>query len=370
MERAKYAVVGCGSVSWNRYFKEGNWQAVTEAGGDLVAVCDTVEVRARRAAEAFDVLCYLDLDEMLERAEFDLLVNLTSVPAHYALSLKGLRAGRHVYTQKPMTVTVDEATTLIEEAAQGKLKLVAEDAGPIQPVHRTMIKLIREGAIGKVVWARARCTHWGPAIIDNWPTDPTWFYQQGAGPLRDVGIERLHLLTAMLGPARRVTAMSGIHQPEVIVRGGPNAGKRIMVTEDDITLLILDFGEATYAMLDTAWVNCRATLMPNMEVYGQKGVLSHVTGGGNKGQAYEFDLQLYRDEPELGIRGWTSVDVIPPLRCDPPPSVVGLVHAVECILEDKTPVLSGEHARHCIEIIEKAFVAARTGVTQELATAF
>jgi hypothetical protein len=48
----------------------------------------------------------------------------------------------------------------------------------------------------------------------------------------------------------------------------------------------------------------------------------------------------------------------------------GLVHAVECILEDKPPVLSGEHARHCIEIIERAFVAARTGVTQELETTF
>jgi predicted dehydrogenase len=366
----KYAIVGCGSVSWNRYFKDGNWEAVASAGGKLVAVCDTFEERAKRPAEKFGVPYYLDLDEMLEKQDFDLLVNLTHVPAHYALSLKGLQAGKHVYTQKPMTVTVEEATTLVEEAAERNLKLVAEDAGPIQPVHRTMISLVKDEVIGKVAYVRARCNHWGPAIIDNWPTDPTWFYQKGAGPLRDVGIERLHMITALLGPAKRVTAMSGVNQPEVVVRGGPNQGKEIEVTADDITLLLLDFGNSVFAMLDSAWLNYRATLMPNMEIYGQKGVISHVRGGGNKSEAYDFELQLYRDEPELGIRGWTGVDVIPPLRPDPPPSVVGLVHAIECIQEDKKPILSGEHARHCIEIIEKAFAAAQTGVTQPLETTF
>jgi predicted dehydrogenase len=370
MDKVTYAVVGCGSVSWNRYFKEGNWQVVADAGGELVAVCDTVEARAKRPAEKFDVPYYLDLDEMLAKQDFDLLVNLTNVPTHYPLSLKGLQAGRHVYTQKPMTVTVEQATTLIDEAAKRDRKLVAEDAGPIQPVHRTMISLVKDGVIGKIAYVRARCNHWGPAIIDNWPTDPAWFYQKGAGPLRDVGIERLHMITALLGPAKRVTGMSGINQPEVVVRGGPNKGKRIQVTEDDVTLLIMDFGESTFAMLDSAWLNQRATLMPNMEIYGQKGVISHVRGGGNKGEAYDFELQLYRDQPELGIRGWTGVDSIPPLRRDPPPSVVGLVHAIECILEDKEPILSGEHARHCIEIIEKGFLAARTGVTQDLTTTF
>lgn len=368
MDKVEYAIVGCGSVSWNRYFKDGNWEAVADSGGELVAVCDTFEDRAKRPAEKFGIPYYLDLDEMLEKQDFDLLVNLTHVPAHFTLSLKGLQAGKHVYTQKPMTVTVEEATTLIDEAAKRNLKLVSEDAGPIQPVHRMMINLVKDGVIGKVTYVRARCNHWGPAMIDNWPTDPTWFYE--VGPVRDVGIERLHMVTALLGPAKRVTAMSGINQPEVVVRGGPNKGKKIKVTADDVTLLLMDFGDATFAMLDNSWLNYRATLMPNMEIYGQKGVISHVRGGGNKSAAYDFELQLYRDEPELGIRGWTGVDVIPPLRRDPPPSVVGLVHAVECVLEDKKPILSGEHARHCIEIIEKGFLAAKTGVTQELETTF
>jgi predicted dehydrogenase len=364
MRKVTYAIVGCGSVSGNRYFKEAD--AVAAAGGQLVAVCDRYEERARPRAEQFGVPYYLDLDDMLQEEDFELLVNITNVQAHYALSLKGLQAGRHVYTQKPMTVTVEEATTLIEEAAKRELKLVAEQVVGLSPVNRTIRRLLQNDVIGKVTWARATCTHWGPAIIDNWPTDPSWFYQKGAGPLRDVGIERLHQLTALLGPAKRVSAMSGINQPEVVVRGGLKKGMRIEVTQDDITLLTLDFGDAIFAMLDTAWVNVRESFTPRLEIYGQKGVISLPRGGDPRAPA----IMLYRDEPALGIRGWTEVNQIPPLRPDPPARVAGVVHAIECIQEDKQPIPTGEHARHCIEIMEKAFQAARTGVVQDLETEF
>jgi hypothetical protein len=55
---------------------------------------------------------------------------------------------------------------------------------------------------------------------------------------------------------------------------------------------------------------------------------------------------------------------------DSSPAVLGLVHAIRCIIGNRKPLLSGERARHCIEIIEKAFPAARTGITQDLTTSF
>lgn len=367
-DRVKYAIVGCGSVSRNRYFN--NVDAIAAVGGHLVAVCDTFEERARPRAEQFGVPYFLDLDEMLAQVDFDLLLNLTFEQAHYSTSLKALQANRHVYTQKPMAVTVAEADALIDEAARRNLKLVAEEARPIFLLNRTIRRLIDAGVIGKVTWARVTCTHWGPAIIDNWPTDPSVKYQKGSGPLRDPGVERLHLLTSLLGPARRVTAMSGINQPEVVVRGGPNKDMRIQVEEDDITLLTLDFGDSVFAMLDAAWVNTSATHTPPLEIYGQKGVITHMGGPSRAPGQLDFDLRLYRDEPELGVRGWTQVQAVPPPSPEPSIAITGVVHAIECICEDKKPLLSGEHARHCIEIMEKAFVAARTGRTQQLETTF
>jgi predicted dehydrogenase len=118
--------------------------------------------------------------------------------------------------------------------------------------------------------------------------------------------------------------------------------------------------------LDTAWVNARESFTPRLEVYGQKGVISLPRTADPRAPS----VLLYRDEPELGIRGWTEVNQIPALRPDAPPRVAGLVHAIECIQEDKKPIPTGEHARHCIEIMEKAFLSARTGMVQELETVF
>ena len=362
MEKVTFAIVGCGSVSGNRYFP----RLADLKLGQLTAVCDGVAERAQRRGEEFGVPWFISFDDLLDRGDFDLLVNLTGVQQHFPLNLKALQAGKHVYTQKPMTTTVTEATTLIDEAAERGLKLISEDACPLFGYNIAIRNLLKEGVIGKVCWARSRCTHRTPAIIDNWPTDPSWFYQKGAGPLRDVGIERIQLLTSLLGPVRRVTAMSGISQPELIVRGGPYQGKRIHVEVDDVSLLTMDFGDSVFAMLDCAWIGPPfASRVPDLEIYGSKGIISS-TGGSAKDRPHT--LEVYRDHPETGVRGWMNAELIPPQNPAAPPHVLGLAHALDCIVGDKQPLLSGEYARHCIDVIEKAFVAARTGVTQTIET--
>ena len=101
---------------------------------------------------------------------------------------------------------------------------------------------MQAGAIGQPCFARVRSSHGGPAA-GNWPLDPTWFYQEGSGPLLDMGVYGIHEITGILGPAKRVVAFSGITEQVRTVRGGPFKGKQIDVTADDNTLLMLDFGE-------------------------------------------------------------------------------------------------------------------------------
>jgi len=359
--RLKMAIVGCGSVSGNRYFP--NLRSLTRA--ELVAVCDSVIERAKPRAEEFGVPYYLDYDEMLAKADFDLIVNLTSNPAHYPLNLKALQAGKHVYTQKPMTLTTEEATRLIEEAKKRGLTIVSECAAPLFPYNQAIKRVLDHGLVGKILWVRSRCTHVGSADQDIWPTDPTWKYKYGSGPLREVGIERLHLLTFLLGSCKRVTAMSGINQHEVVVRGGPMKSVRIKVEEDDVTLLTMDFGDGIFAMLDNAWIKVRGIKTPDLEIYAEKGVIASV-GGGPKGS--DVNVELYRDYPEEGVRGWQQLDFANQPGPVYPIRVLGLAHAIECVLDGKPNVLTPERARHCVEIIEKAFIAARTGITQNLET--
>src|SRR5262245_3500090 len=73
----------------------------------LIAVADPVVERARTVAAQYGVSeAYADLDEMLERSDIDLVINLTPIPAHGSTSLKILEAGKHLVAEKPIATTM------------------------------------------------------------------------------------------------------------------------------------------------------------------------------------------------------------------------------------------------------------------------
>ena len=359
MDKIKVAVIGCGMIAEQAYLPG----IIQMEKADLVAVCDIVEERAKLMQSRYNVpRAYPHIDALLAEEEFDLLVNLTTIPAHYGLNLKALRAGKHVYSEKTFTQTVDQATELIELAKVQEVKLGAAAATMLSPVNQKVKSLIEERAIGKVTFAKVLSSHGGPAYFPVWPSDPTWFYKKGSGPILDMGVYGLHTITGILGPAQRVVALSGISDSVRTVRGGPFKGKRIDVEEDDLTLIMLDFGGATFAIVDSSYC-VRASKAPTLEVYGADGTISanpmDWIGAGS-------ELSLWRDEVGLGVRGWTDVEVQ-----DVPWSLpMGVAHLIDCILEDKAPITSGEHARHVLEIMSTCITAARTGQAQELTTTF
>jgi predicted dehydrogenase len=387
--KVRTAVVGAGMIAEKRYVPRilGNPRA------ELTAVCTRSPERAILMRERFGVArVHADLDEMLAREELDLVVNLTPIQMHFPINLKALQAGKHLYSEKTLALTVDEATRLIEVAEAQRLKLGAAAATMLAPINRQVKRLLIDGTIGKVAFAKVSSSHGGPAYDKAWPADPTWFYQRGAGPLRDMGVYGLHTITGLLGPARRVTALSGLSDPVRIVRGGPSAGKRIDAEEDDVTLLLLDFGNSTFAMVDASFC-VRATRQRSLaalEIYGADGTIAadiwaesdklsvwrdnEVPGvrGCPPTQSVKREAaaggvpQTQLSPQEAGVREWTSIET------DPTPwdLASAIDHMVDCIAEDRQVIPSGEHARHVLEIMQKAMVAARTGETQTMDTTF
>ena len=355
MDKIKVAVVGCGMISEQTYLPG----IVKMAKAGLVAVSDIVEARAKLLQGKFNVPhCYTDLDTMLAQEDFDLLVNLTIIPMHYPLNLKALQAGKHVYSEKTFAQTVDQATELIETAKAKGVKLGAAAATMLSPVNQKIKALIGDGGIGKVTFAKVTSSHGGPADGD-WPADPTWFYKKGSGPMLDMGVYGLHTITGLLGPAQKVTAFAGVSDPIRTVRGGPFKGKRIDVEEDDLNVILLDFGRATIAVVDGSFC-IRETKAPSLEIYGSDGTITVNPYGA------EYPISLWRDDVKLDVRGWMGVE----MRGAQWGLAMGVEHLIDCILEDKHPVTSGEHARHVLEIMNKATLASRTGQAQALATTF
>lgn len=354
VDRIRAALVGCGTIA--RVMHLPGLKKMQEMGKvEVVAVCDAVEEAAKTVSETFEIpRYYTDLDAMLSNEAFDLLVNTTPIPNHFAITLTALRAGRHVYTQKPMSLSVEEATILIEEARARGLKLGCAPEHPVRPVVRAIKKLIDEGTIGKVAFARVQSSHDGPEK-HNVPRDSTWFYKPGSSPILDLGVHGLSSITSILGPVKRLSCFSGRSQAVRYTTAGPYKGKRIDVEIDDNSLLMLDFGDATFAFLDSTYC-VPASLSPRLEIYGSEGTIS-LTGRPPEGEA----LQVYRSS----TGEWTTVEVPRPALRD-----LGVLHMVDCLLEGRELVLSGERGRHLVEVMVRAPESAATGRALEIQTTF
>src|SRR5262245_10691510 len=135
----------------------------------LEAVCDPVREHGDRAQREFGFrTVYTSLDEMLERSDVEAVVNLTTIPVHGRPCLEILDSGRNVVVVKTIATTMAEADQIIRLAEERRLTVVVAPPNMLQPNRQEVRRLIGEGAISKVCFARVRSSHGGPAA-GNWP---------------------------------------------------------------------------------------------------------------------------------------------------------------------------------------------------------
>jgi len=351
--------MGIGDVASHTYLPG----IVSFANVELVAVCDIVEERAQWGKEEFGATeSYTDFEEMLAKADIDAVVDLTPISEHGSLNRKVLQAGKHLYTEKSMATTMEDADAIVEEARKAGVKLACAPPVLLSPLNVALKQLIGGGTIGKVAFARAHSSHFGASEFLGYRSDPAWFFKPGGGPIFDMGVYAVHTLTGLLGPAKRIAAMSGISIPERLVRSGPAKGKIIQVEEDDNTQILLDFGDATFGIIDATFC-VHATKGPRTEFYGSLGVLNINDYG------VDPPVELYLVDREHDVKGWCAPELGIP-RGGRWTLANGVEHLAECILEDREPQISGEHARHALEIMIKAKESARQGRTLDLETTF
>lgn len=356
MRKVKIGLIGCGDVAFRDYLPQFHRLADK---AQLEAVSSRNETRARQAKEQFGAgVYYMDYRRMLREADIDGVLNLTPAQVHASITLAALDAGVHVFTEKPVACSLEEADLLIETVMKKGLRLVCAPSIMLWASQRWMKELIEQGEIGEVCYVNAHVD----GRPDPWPgytSDPTWFFQPGAGPLVDIGVYPLTVLTTILGPAKRVSGMSGLSIPRRTVIDGPARGKEIEVKVDDNSHLVLDFGESVFASLDCTYC-VHAAKRPPLEFYGTEGTLV--------GSLFDASapVELYR--PERG--GWESSRPpweTPKVGVD---HIRGVEDLVDSILEDRPPLLDPWQARHVLEIILEGLRSAHEGRTIELASTF
>lgn len=345
MKTWKVALIGCGSIAAEIYIPQ--MQHIPQA--KLVAVCDIIPERAKEYAEKFHVReWYSSIDELLEKGDFEILMNTTSIPAHHEINMKALKAGKHLYSQKPVGLTVEQVTQQIQAAEEAGVKFAASPIHPLRPDIMFIKDMIQQGTIGKVTMVRAHTAHGGPEHFQYRSADPSWFFQPGAGAIYDMGVHGLTMAVAVLGPAKEVSCTAVVSQPERTVRTGAFDGMKIKSDYlPDNYIITLNWGDGCIGVVDAGFTQVASTV--NMlEVYGTEGVLT-ILGQIKIGEG--DGVRMYLDNPKLKVRGW-----IDPLSQDRPPRgefeqcecLSDLIHAIET---DTKPTLDPNIARHVVDIM-------------------
>ena len=326
----------------------------------LAAVCDPVPGRAEAAAQKYGVAAaYETYEELLADPTVDAVTICSPIGLHYAQGLMAVEAGKHIHFNKTMTTTVAEADRLMAQAAEKGVCIVASPGQMLYPHNQRIRKLVLEGALGRLAWAITGASGVGFYHLDEefrtgedilTDVNPAWYFKRpGGGPQYDSTVYCLHAITGILGPAKRVTALSGLVVPELDYHG-----QRIVCDADDTTLLLIDFGASLFAFVYAAvaggLLSGRA-----LNIYGTQGSVTGTRFG-------ERELKLPGDhQPHvLGAHAQMLESHV----------FADMMQLVDWVREGQPSIASAEHARHVIDIIEAGYRAAETGQTQELRTTF
>ena len=363
----RVGVLGAGMISTVTYGYLPNLHKIRDRVA-ITAIADVDVARAQSVADTYGIgTAVASLDALLN-LDLDAVVNLLPGPAHFETSVRILESGRHLVTEKPITGTLAEADGLLDLADRRGLLVVAAPADMLANEWIRARDLIASNAIGKVAFARVQSSHAGAAGL-SWPVNPSGFYQRGVGALLDLGVYGITQATGVLGPVQRVSAMSGITVPVRRARGGPFDGLEIPVTAPDNNLLLLDFGEATFAVVDGTY-NVVASRAPRMEIYGLEGTLLV-----NRPDEPAPPVEVYRLDAAPGVAGWVTPRTyeIFPVGSDRFAELQRgalIEHLADCIRDGKQPVASGRHARHVLEIMLAAEQSAIEGRVIDVTSTF
>jgi predicted dehydrogenase len=266
MRKVKIGVIGCGFIS-GIYLKN-----LTQMfhNTEVVACADVVMANAEARAKEFNIPKACTVAELLADREVEIVLNLTIPAAHAEVNLAALKAGKHVYNEKPFAVTREDGKNVLSTAKEKGLLIGCAPDTFLGGGLQTCRKLIDDGWIGTPVAATAFMACHGH---ESWHPAPEFYYKVGGGPMFDMGPYYLTALVSLLGPAKRVTGSARISFPQRTITSQPNYGKKIDVEVPTHVAGILDFQNGAVASIITSFDIWNANL-PRIEIYGSEGSLT------------------------------------------------------------------------------------------------
>jgi predicted dehydrogenase len=325
----------------------------------VAALCGRSMERIQPIGQQYHVpLVTTEYEALLADEAVEAVLILTPARLHFAQALAAVRAGKHVYVQKPMTETLQEARTLEREVARSGVRLVAAPGQSLNPLLPRLRDLIRAGGIGTPFWVHAPCPTWGGRDVTT-DTNPAWYFREGAGPFRDRAVYALALLLGLFGPVRRVSAMSA-----VAAKRRSWGGRAFFVTEPDNVIAQLDFGEGLLGTVTAHWCAPGPRAEPHqLGIYGLEGSAESTQSLGAWPVA--FDIRMSDGETRrLALEPAEAPDLAGPHAERAPEIWADLLHLFDCVRNATEPTPGAAVGRQVVEILTAVERAAESGETQ------
>lgn len=330
-QKMKVGIVGCGNIC-GIYFKNLR----TFSAVETAACADLILERAKAKAAEFHVPKAYSVRELMADPQIDIVLNLTIPRAHAEIALQALSNGKHVYGEKPLSVTMKEGGQIMELAKRKKLRVGSAPDTFLGAGIQTCRKLIDDGWIGRPVAATAFMTCRGH---ESWHPDPDFYYQLGGGPMFDMGPYYLTALVNLLGPVKRVAGSTQSAFKTRVITSQPKFGTIIKVNTPTHVAGTLDFANGAVGTIITSF-DVWAAELPRIEIYGTEGSLSVPDPNGFGGPV---KLRL------PGYDGWKDVPLTHSFGDNT--RGVGVADMATGIMEGRVHRASGRMAYHILEVM-------------------
>jgi predicted dehydrogenase len=298
----------------------------------LAAVADIDLERAQRVAAEHDVPAFHSVEDLLARPDIDVVVNLTIPAVHAEISLKTIAAGKHIYSEKPLAITLEDGKRILDAAEAAGVRVGCAPDTFLFAQHQTARRLLDEGAIGAPVAAVGFHAQRGP---ERWHPNPDFFYAPGAGPMLDMGPYYITCLVNLLGAVRRV---SGTARASFSTRTAKD-GHSIAVHVPTHYSGVLEFESGVTATLLVSF-DVWGHRLPVMEVYGERGTLTIPDPNG-------FEPR----EARLFVPDQHDWEVMPLTYPAEWARGIGLADMALAIVEGRAHRASGALAYHALEVM-------------------
>jgi predicted dehydrogenase len=337
---ARVGIVGCGVIS-RRYAEN----SLAFESFDVVSCADSDPARAELLANEHG-LAAASIGGLLDDDSLDVVLNLTPAPAHAAVSLRALEAGKHVYTEKPLAASLADALALVEAADRRGLRVGSAPDTFLSGAYQAARTLLDEGRIGEPLHVSAAFVGEGP---DAWHPDADGFYRPGTGPLFDMGPYYLTAIAALLGPVSRVAAFASTRRQERVFGAGPRAGESFAVSTPTHVTAALELAGGSSGTLLASFEADGGPSSAELTIRGTRGVLSLPDPN-----RFDGALQL-----RLAGGEWEPVEYAS--RGDRDARGIGLHDLVESIAAGRPHRASGRLALHVLDVAASILASAEEG---------